>query len=387
MIEIKITGYEGPRSPQSDEIPAVLELSRSIFFKDAPTYQEGAKRWPMALHDDWGQNHYVMLYNGQPVSTIGRLERDILVRGHRLRMGFIGGVCTHPDHRGKGLASIILQASLAKFREHDVDVVYISGARPLYYGIGATHIGGFTEFVIPGDGLSAYLRQDVILRDATPEDIILFTQLNETEGVRFVRPIRDYELCIAHGYCSGKPCTFRLIEMNSKPVGYIIVTRPTEKEPNKVRVLEYAGERLGILAVLPRLAQEVNGTVNVTVPTKDVLVDLFTSAGLAGQPGRTGGTVKLLDFDRTMRKLLPYFAEHLPSNFVRSLAFSAASGKYCAWSDKEVLEIEGETNMLRLLLGCPPNESLTGVRVSEGMRPLVQLCLPLPLPHLAMNTI
>ena len=387
MTELRIGGYEGPRAPRSDEWEAVLVLSRSIFFPTTTTYREAAVRWPMALQRDFQKDCYTMFLNGQPVSNIGRLERDIVVHGHALRMGFIGGVCTRPDHRGKGLASAILLASLAKFRENDVDFVYISGARSMYYGVGANHIGGHTNFTIQSSAPFQFRGPEAAMRPATPNDIGHLIGLSEKEGLRFVRPVADYELSLRYGHCSGKACSFRVIEVRAVPVGYVLVARPTEKEPHTIRILEYAGERCAIMTALPALAQEAGQAVVMTVPHSDPLLGLLASAGIPGQPGRTSGTVKALDFDRTMRKLRGYFAEHMPAGLVDALAFAASPGKYVAWSDKEVLELEGENNMLWTVLGCPPGQTLANVRATGMMQTLLGRCLPLPLPSMHLNMI
>jgi predicted N-acetyltransferase YhbS len=387
MNDLRIAGYEGPRAPRPDEWEAVLELSRSIFFPAATTYREAAVRWPMALQRDFQRDSYTMFLNGQPVSNIGRLERAIVVHGHALRMGFIGGVCTHPNHRGKGLASAILQASLAKLRENDVDFVYISGARSMYYGVGANHIGGHTNFTVQSGAPFQFRGPEAALRPATTDDIALLIGLSEKEGLRFLRAVADYELSLRHGHCSGKACSFRVIEVGTVPVGYVLVTRPTEKEPHTIRILEYVGDRCALMTILPALTREAGQAAIIAVPHSDPLHSLLGSAGIQGQPGRTSGTIKLLDFDRTLQKLRGYFAERMPAGFVDALTFAASPGKYVAWSNKDVLEIEGENHMLWTLLGCPAGQTIANVRASEMMKIFLLSCFPLPLPSMHLNVI
>ena len=140
--------YEGPRVPREQEWDAVQELIRAVFHPKVESFEEAMRTWPMALRLDVREDTLVMFRDGRPVSAIERLERDMLVYGHRLRMGFIGGVCTDPDHRGKGLASTILAATMTRFHEDDVDFVYISGARGLYFRIGADRASIKTRFVL-----------------------------------------------------------------------------------------------------------------------------------------------------------------------------------------------------------------------------------------------
>ena len=137
--------YDGPRRPTEDERPAVTALNREIFYLPAASPAAKLRAWPMQP-DPVGT--LAMFKGGQPVSVIDRLERDILIHGHRLRMGYIGGVCTHPDHRGRGLASTILDAQLWQFRHDNVDLVYISGGRSLYVRAGAGQAVVETRFVV-----------------------------------------------------------------------------------------------------------------------------------------------------------------------------------------------------------------------------------------------
>jgi predicted GNAT family acetyltransferase len=111
----------------------------------------------MARHPEYADSTFAMFHQGEPVSLISRLERDLVVFGHPLRMGFIGGVCTHPEHRGKGLATAILEACMNRFHANGVDFVYISGARGLYYATGANHVGGRTGFRLRSDTLAGTL--------------------------------------------------------------------------------------------------------------------------------------------------------------------------------------------------------------------------------------
>ena len=93
----------------------------------------------------------------------------------------------------------------------------------------------------------------------------------------------------------------------------------------------------------------------------------------------------MLDFAKTMRKLLPFFASRLPSRLTESLDFAFGNERYVAWCKDGTMEIDGVTNMVWTLLGSPPNETVTNVRVSGSMQELCERCLPIPLPSLEMN--
>jgi len=382
--------YEGPRTPTEAEWKDATELSCSIFFDNAPDYREAFKTWPMYFRPETRENAFVMLHQGQPVSGMERLCRDIAVRGQILRLGFIGGVCTHPDHRGKGLAGTILAASLQRFADDDVDFVYISGARPLYYRTGANNIGGFPVFSITSQAGKSVNAKNLNIRQATLADVEILRSLNENEDTRFVRDTLDYELVIQHGHCSGGQCMFNIIESSTTPVAYVALRGLDQREERwSQRVIEFAGDREAILFALTSKADELgpNGHFVVESRRGDELTQRLNDMGVKSEAGRIGGTTKILNFTRTMEKLRPYFASQLGSDFAASLEFTSGNERYAAVGEGGSLEIDGEANMLWTLLGNPPDKQKENVRAKGLMEKALEICLPLPLPALHLNTI
>lgn len=374
-----LAGYEGPRAQSEEEWPAVAELGRSIFFPKGRTYQEGARIWP--IHDDARANSLSMFYAGQPVSNVMRLVRDILVRGHRLRLGYVGGVCTHPEHRGKGLASIVLEASFERLRREDVDFAYISGDRGLYFHAGANYAGTARRYRLE-PGTLAVEGPGVQLRVARREETPLLATLAGGEGTRVVRPLDDFALVLGAGHCAGRPCRFEVVEWQREPLGYLLVGGPWEADEGQ-EVVEFAGERLALLSALALLSR--GGSLWLDVPHDDPLEGLLRTAGARGQVARGGGTFKLLDFGRTLRKLAPYFQERLEREL--RLEVVSGGGRHVAWSGADVLQVESEDQALWLLLGRRPDAESAGVCATGVFAEVLRTCLPLPLPSLYLNMI
>ena len=390
MLKQDILGYEGPRTPRDAEWESIAELSRSIFFKDERSYHDAAVRWPMALHPDFRKHAFTMFYEGNPVSTIGRLERAIRVFGDPLRTGFVGGVCTHPDHRGKGLAGTILAASLKRFADNDVDFVYISGGRSLYLRAGANHVGASVSFVLQAGQLARLDTAGVSIRKAEPTDVQLLAQIGELDPTRVVRELRDYRLTVEHAHCCGRPAEFFIVQRGPAPVGCIFAGAPTVQEGRRYRqIFEYSGERQCIVSALAKLGagMEPDEEVHIDTCHRDILAKLLAEEGFTGKPGKLGGTVKMLDFVRTMTKLKSYFTSHLPVDFVDSIELAAGGERYVAWSGDDMLEIQGESNLLWTFLGVPPGEHVANVRATGKMVQLLEECLPIPLPALHINVI
>ena len=381
--------YEGPRTPALAEWKATIELSRSVFFSNIPDYSEAVVKWPMFLRPETRENTFIMLHQGQPVSGINRLCRDIFVRAQPLRMGFVGSVCTHPDHRGKGLAGTVLDATLQRFADDDVDFVYISGARSLYYRLGANHVGGHPVFHL-APGAQGSVDMKVNIRKANLADAEILRALSKTEDTRFVRDVLDYELVLQYGCCSGGICIFNIIEVDSKPVAYVAARSISHNNGKwSQKVMEFAGDREAILPALVAMANEngANGHLIIDTRPEDPLTEKLKDISSQQAPGKTGGTIKLPNFTRTMEKLRPYFSYHLGASFAESLEFVAGGGRYIISGEGGALEIDGESNMLWTLLGSPPEIESQNVRATGLMENAMKTCLPLPLPDLSINTI
>jgi hypothetical protein len=97
--------------------------------------------------------------------------------------------------------------------------------------------------------------------------------------------------------------------------------------------------------------------------------------------------MKVIDFCRTMRKLFPYFRERLSEWNCLEMNFTAGKERYVVWHKEDILELEGENNMLWTLLGKPPQVQIGDLRATGQMREITERLLPLPVPLLYLNII
>ena len=388
MTDNNLMDYEGPRTPFESEWDAVTELCRSIFFKDSPTYEVAARTWPMSLRSEAREDTFAMFHKGHPVSAIERLERDIVVHGHTLRIGYVGSVCTNPDYRKLGLASTVLSATMKRFHEDNVDFVDISGNREMYKRAGSRYVGGLDRFILHKDKIAA--TDAVTLRSATMDDVKTIAWLNQQEPIRSIRPLNDYEIVINYGHCVGRPVEFVIVYIGETPAAYLLITKLLERDNRKYRrVMEYAGDRQFIVSALAKLTDELpeGADIEIDVQKGDLLGKRLSNYDIASQPAARSGTHCILDFARTMTKLKPFFASYFPEDFVHSMRFSAGNERYNAWCKDGSLKIEGVTNMVWTILGTPSGEQVSNIQATGLMQELVDLCLPVPLPPLEMNMI
>jgi hypothetical protein len=229
---------------------------------------------------------------------------------------------------------------------------------------------------------------DVQFRPANLEDIDTLVVIAERESVRFIRPRADFELVMENEHCGGQPCKFHLLELQGIPVGYLLLRGRVEHGEN-LKLIEFAGDRLCILSALGKIVQRLSdsASLEVNVPYGDLLIELLGNAGAQGRLVKTGGTMKVIDFCRTMRKLLPYFRERLTGWTCLDLNLAAGKERYVAWNEEGILEMDGESSMLWTLLGKPPDAQIEGIQATGQMRELAERCLPIPVPLLYLNVI
>lgn len=385
MSENNLMEFDGPRTPFECEWDATIELAKSIFFEDSADYESGAKTWPMSLRAEAREHTFAMFHKGVPVSGIERLERNISIYGHNLRIGYVGSVCTHPDYRKLGLASVVLSATMKRFHENNVDFVCISGNREMYRRAGSRFVGGVNRYIINSTGGMG----EYEARIAGMADIKTLALLDDREPIFSIRPISDYEIVIKYGYCVGRPVEFLLITHYNKPMAYLLVTKLLDRDNRKYRhVIEYVGDRQFVYSGISHLTHNLpeGAEIEIDVQKGDPLERIIPN-NFIGRPASRPGTHCIVDFARTMNKLKPYFASYLPEDFVHSMQFSAGNEKFLAWSGNDYLKIEGQTNLVWTMLGTPPDGQLSNVEATGMMKELLETCLPIPLPPLEMNMI
>jgi len=258
----------------------------------------------------------------------------------------------------------------------------------MYRRVGARPVGGRSEFVVNPENverLRPKVGEEVSIRTANLNDAELLAEIYDREPIRSIRPLSDYEIVLKYRHCVGQECEF-ILAQDGTASAYLLATTPKTRNGKTLRtVFEYAGDRQLVLSAIWSLAHETE--LRVMVEGDDVLGQLLEEVGIERILTKKPGTIAVIDFAKTMRKLLPFFASRLPATLTKSLDFAYGNERYIAWCADGTMEIDGITNMVWTLLGMPPNETVTNVRINGSMRELHERCLPIPLPSLEMNMI
>lgn len=119
---------------QSD-IEALRELKEAVYPpEDEGEWEGGSRDW---ASPQWGV--FVRDDTGELVSYTGVVRREGAVDGVAAIIGGVGGIATHPDHRGRGYAALGMGRALDYLTSRDIDFALLvcrNELVPYYEGLG-----------------------------------------------------------------------------------------------------------------------------------------------------------------------------------------------------------------------------------------------------------
>lgn len=125
LPELTIANGYHLRSPEGAELPAVFDVLVSGFADAWGQYEDGEHRFDAWVEDpDFRRELAVVAWHGDvPVACVlGELheQADGSVRG------LLAAVCTHPDHRRRGLATAAIAECLRRLRDAGATSAYLA---------------------------------------------------------------------------------------------------------------------------------------------------------------------------------------------------------------------------------------------------------------------
>ncbi len=364
---------EGPRLVRPEEMEDLDHLV-SLCFGGAMEARGGRRARRRVPAGAW-----VVSCDGKPISHIRLVYNALSLYGCRVKIVSVGGVCTHPGYRGKGIASALLEHCLEVAAGAGAGLALISGDRGLYRRAHAVDAGASFEVVLAPDSLDAPAGAPRARR-AEPEDWWACARLYQSEPVRFVRSGEF----IAQAFLGRRRRPGWVIEWSGDIVAYVCLSRHWRTSPEDRRriVAEYAGSRAALGAALPSLFEAGEfEQIEFRAPRWDrELAHLFERQGLELRPTTLAGhTMRLLDLPRLMQRLRPYVAARLRSAPARRLRFEQR-GSVCVFAlgdEKADLDLALSA---KLVLGGPG-----APRVGGELGRVLGTLFPLPLPMPGLN--
>ena len=253
-----------------------LEMMTSVLRPDGDLTAE----YPLVFDEEGPGELYALLDDGLVMSACAVLERELVHPGGRTHAGFIGSVSTHPDARGRGLATRLLLEVESALSERGCEHALLWADDPEFYARrGYSLDGAETDFLV----------------DQVPSELL--------EAGQSVRPLRAgdegriHELYTWHGARVERSPeeTRRLLSCPSMRV--LVATRGGEVEAYVCFgrgadlsgvAHEWGGEPAGVLACLAALLER-SETLFVMAPGgPGPMGELLDSCGAIRAEGRLG---------------------------------------------------------------------------------------------------
>ena len=379
---------EGPRGLEPQEFDSLCTLVNTVFRGDGMGRME--EQYPLLFAPENYDHLLVMVDDGVVVSHVGALTRDISVLGCRMSTMSIGAVATYESHRGRGLATRLMEAAVRKAVEQDAVLMPISGGRGLYTRLGAKRIGQYALYTVPRDTLPAGddpVVGETDIRRAEAEDLHEMTRLYAEEPSRYVRSTADLRTAVdAEWICDrdGETVVFR---EKGRVVAYAGVQkrRPDrEDEARRARLAEIAGSRSALLRALPALYDRygVDYIEIVTGASDHEMASLLRPYGVTVAPQGFTGTVLVLQPERLLQVFDDYIADVLGRSVLTWNATADSVIFRCGGRDHAV----ATSDLGVLVFGVvPPDEDPIETIQPGLLRTALEQVFPVQLPWYGFN--
>lgn len=375
---------EGPRAVRQEEMGELRDLLGTAF---RPTMMD---EYPNLFYAENRENLRVCLEDGRCVSHVGMKQQGALLYGCRIEVACLGAVATDPAYRNRGLASACLDDAMDKACLDGMDVMLVSGNRPLYRSRDCMSIGSDLAFHWTLDRVASLeaTASPVTVSPFSESDLPHIRDCYRNEPVRFFREPADFEYALNSELVRKRLGSFWVIREGNAFRGYVLLH--TSGEAPKGWVVECAGERRALLHGFAALLDEAQlCSVHWEVPRHDQLfVSLCTQAGLEGCPQSTRGTLRLLHFPRLMERLRPYWQESLGMDEAAKLSFHQQNGECCfRYGEQELIVSRNiATNLLFGSVNGEEWEALSETGAQQAMwTALFKRIFPLPCLRYGLN--
>jgi GNAT superfamily N-acetyltransferase len=389
-MDISPAQLEGPRLIRREELIDSIRLTRLCF--GGPEEIENKEQILAEYVSPRRGGVYALLDKGRPVSQIGIVHDQLKVYDGKIRTGSIGGVCTHPDYRRRGVAGRVLEHCTQQLLKEGARLMLISGDGGLYTRFGNVLHGKYHYFSLrpgqsdPGRSTPA----DLLLRRATRADALTCSQLYQAEPVHFVRQISRFSAAlqepISDSYIHADSW---IVERGGQAVAYMFLGVPYEvaREAGVRHVPEYAGSRLALVEALPAL-MSAGALQELILPVAWQEVELLQWMRDRGHSGRVtnldGHTLRIIDFPGLMKDLRPFLLARLEKKLLRGLRFEqkgpllggSGEDRYTIARGTDRLELDGAA-MTLLVMGNADLQA-EAVRAPGALADVITALFPLP---------
>ncbi|NTW95178.1 MAG: GNAT family N-acetyltransferase [Erysipelotrichaceae bacterium] len=325
-------------------------------------------KYPFLLSESNMDHMFIAVEDEQVVGVITYFVNDLLLGLVKLKLASIGAVSTHPDFRGRGIASTLLLCAEKKMIEEEIDVIVISGDLHIYKQFGADHLSLLAQFDLPK------VQSDTTITSYLDKDLDAYYEFYLQHPFRFERTKEEFKR-LSKAVITPDPWEssyFHGIYLNDKLTGYCVLNVRGNATTGMIR--EFAGDPKSLLDVSGKLMDAHHlKQLHLELVHNDPLVRSFSELGVAHHHQAFESTIKIVDFNRFIDRLQDYF-EYVLGDDHDALFIRYYDQKYhFKYKDQEYSPSDFK-EASHILFGPYENEDLLQTELGD----LLQQLFPLP---------
>jgi GNAT superfamily N-acetyltransferase len=289
---IEITSFSHLEKNQKDVIEFLDKTIRPT------SHYSVIQEYPSLFKDLPGGLSYCTKINDKMVSHVGTVVREFIGPTVRMKVGMIGSVATHPDHRKKGLASQLITQASNDLKKKGCSLVWLWASEPdFYYSLGFNRAGGEVDFRFAKELITQPMPAPIAFD--SKKHLNQIWKLYQLHSLRIDRSLEEFKKI------SEIPNTRIFVtEKNQKVTSYIAINKGADFE-NYIH--EWGGEQKDVLENIQSVQQHIFKEKNLTlIAPRTYDMKLIQENSLLFWKGVVG-LCKVLD----KKLLLRQYQEHL----------------------------------------------------------------------------
>ena len=291
------------------EAQMAIELSDRVF-REKDQVSMG-KAFPFIFSEAFIESSYGYFIEGKLIVFMGLVPSTICIGNARVQVYSLGSVCTHPDYRGKGYASEVLEQILKDLQESEAALLLISGDRSLYTRKGSRFFGETSVFEIE-EHHKVDCIENAEIREMQQGDLHSITRCAHERRVRYEQTVTELNQLLqaeAYASCIKKQHRVLVAEVNDELKAFLVVGVPYHSDNKTGTVIEWAGDPRLLLALLKEAIEKYNlDKLQIKVPWQETqLVESLSVIPSATENNQ--GTMLIIDPEKLLGQLKPFFEE------------------------------------------------------------------------------
>ncbi|BBH18804.1 acetyltransferase [Paenibacillus baekrokdamisoli] len=366
------------RQLQLIEMNEAVRLT-DLVFRDHEHVSMG-EAFPFVFSPSLGQS-FGAFEDSKLVSFIGIVPWLIYVGRAQLKVYALGAVCTHPDYRGKGYASTLLEHVYHHVRQAQASLLLVSGDRSLYTRNQCYPFGSFNRYSVKPEHCASLVAQNAMVgytfRERTSADWYTLHELAASRTVRYDQSLSELALLIhSQAVASNSKLEHRTLiaEKDGKVLSFAVVAVPGKYMPlGAPQAIEWAGDVEAVVALLAYAVERYSlHQLDIAVAWHEIgLQEALRNVEF--QASHNNGTICITDPQLLLDQLEPYLKDVIDLQQDKMTVTPSADGRSVLRFGPETIDLAPQ-ELVSLLFDTEPQLAM---KLQEGLSSL----FPIPFPY------